>query len=169
MRESATPVRTPLAVVLIAVHVATLLTGCAAHVTRPASVTEERFAELRITCEDAAASGVNAGGATSAVRAGAAVGVAMAFQGAAEGARWGGLGGGDAGKGAWIGAVAGVGIGMIVGLVIGTKKGIDAYREYHAGYERCMTAELQPSEPPWPMPEPQTLEVRPPAPEEPTP
>lgn len=164
MREPTTPGRTPLAIVLIAVHVATLFTGCAAHVTRPATVTEERFLELQVTCEDAAASGVNAGGATSAVRAGAAVGVAMAFQGAADGARWGGLSGGDAGKGAWIGAVAGVGIGMIVGLVIGTKKGIDAYREYHAGYERCMTAELQPAEPPW-----QETLVQPPAPEEPTP
>jgi hypothetical protein len=70
----------------------------------------------------------------------------LAFQGAADSAKWGAITGGDAGKGAWIGAVAVVGIGLLVGVVVRTKKGIDAYREYRAGYERCMTVGLQPAE-----------------------
>ena len=143
--------RAPLVSVLIAVQLA----GCAGRVSRPATMTEERFTEAQTTCNSAAASGVDTAGAKSALGAGALAGLAMAVEGAAEGAKWGAISGGGAGYGAWIGAAAGMGIGVMVGLVMATKKGFDAYRGYRTGYERCMTAELQPASPP---PQSETLE-----------
>lgn len=168
MRGVTAPVRVPLAVVLIAAHLTVLLAGCAAHVARPAAMTDERFAEVQTACTHSAALGVDAGGAATALGAGFVVGLAMAAQGAAEGARWGAFSGGGAGHGAWIGAAAGMGIGVIVGLAVGTKKGIDAYRGYRAGYEQCMLAELRPAETPHPDP-PGTPPAETPGPEAPTP